>query len=399
MPSTVGAAAFPAENTPVPPRAIIADIQTLRAVAIALVLVEHSWWNLLTGQPWLTTLLNRAPLWCGVDLFFVVSGFVITRRLLPAMLAAPFASGSSRLLFLVRFWGRRAFRIWPAAWLWLALMMAGSLVMRDPAVFGDVPVNAASSLAGVFGYADFRFGLRPLQPYGPSYPYWSLSLEEQFYLLLPLLIMVTRRWLALAAGMLILVQLPLAHPRLYFFLRSEGLLWGVLLAGSPLLAGRGAAVAARIARIPMTGWVVLVGSVLAMSQLAAPREAAPPFELGCIAEVGALLVWLAAADRDLFHAGPLQPAVMWLGSRSYALYLCHVPIFQCASELSRQLMFRHPIPGTSVDALSTLLALIGLATAAEGTYRLVERPLRDVGVRLTRTAPEYPARLEADVGP
>jgi len=124
--------ASPAE-APAARHGLIDDIQVLRAVAIACVLVEHSWYNLLFHQEWLTWLLRHVPLWCGVDFFLVISGYVITSSLLPGVLAPVPARQ-----VLARFWIRRAFRIWPAAWLWLALMVLGSLIFTDPPFLGTL---------------------------------------------------------------------------------------------------------------------------------------------------------------------------------------------------------------------------------------------------------------------
>ena len=99
---------------------------------------------------------------------------------------------------------------------------------------------------------------------------------------------------------------------------------------------------------------------------------------GEIAAAAAVPVWLASANRNLLTAGRLQPALMWLGSRSYALYLCHVPIYQCASAMSRAVGAGH------ADLLSVGIALPLLGAAAEGTYRLCEQPLRKLGIRLSR---------------
>lgn len=354
----------------------IDDIQVLRAAAILCVLIEHSWLNLVSPLDWFTSFLHHVPLWCGVDLFFVISGFVITRSLLRQVVAA---SHPGRVL--ARFWIRRAFRLWPAAWLWLALMVVGSTIFKDPPIFSTLAVNLRSALAGMLAYANIRFALHPMVPYGPSYPYWSLSLEEQFYLLLPPLLLMARRrvwWVALA---LILVQLPLAHPRLYFFLRNDGLLWGVLLASAPACQRGAKHAAAAIARVAFAGPIILLAAIGEMARLSPAFEASPPFLVGGMAIVAALPVWLAGADRDLFHCGPLQPAALWVGSRSYVLYLCHVPIYQFASMISHRIGIDQ-VFGANADARSIALAVPLLILAVEFTYRGVERPLRDAGARI-----------------
>ena len=361
-----------------PDRYRIDDIEVLRALAIVCVLVQHSFWNLVFDVPWLGWLLGRVPLWCGVDLFFVVSGFVITRSLFPAL------GGAARPgAVLRRFWIQRVFRLWPAAWFWLAFIVLGSLVFRDPPFMGTAALNFWGALAGALAFADLRFGLNGFgKPYGASFPYWSLSLEEQFYLLLPVLMLLTRRWLAAIAVVLLLIQLPLARDRPYFFLRTDGLLWGVLIAASPVLLSIGRSVAARVVAVPFGGPVVLAMSLAAMTQLSPAFEQSPPFRLGELATAAALPVWLASADRGIFRAGRLQPLALWLGSRSYALYLCHMPMFQCAAALSHWCAATYGLGTAHLERQSVAFGLLLLAAAAEGTYRLVETPMRAFGARL-----------------
>jgi peptidoglycan/LPS O-acetylase OafA/YrhL len=366
-------------NVPPPtaPHRRIEDIEILRALAISLVLIQHSLWNLVFDVPWLLDLLRVVPMWCGVDLFFVVSGFVITRGLAPAL------QDHGGLHALPRFWLRRMFRLWPASWLWLALIVLGSVVFQHPPFMGAPWLNVRGALAGAFGFANIRFALNGFaHQYGPSFPYWSLSLEEQFYLLLPFLVLLARRHLALVAAVLLLVQFPLAHGRLYFFARTDGLLWGVLIASSPAVMRLGGLAARRLAPWPGAGAVVLALSLAGMSQISPAFEQSPPFRLGLLAAFAALPVWLASANADLFRAEKLQPALLWLGSRSYALYLCHVPVFECAAALSHWwLPLAHLLP-EHAELRSTLVGVPLLAAAAELTYVWVETPLRRVGARL-----------------
>jgi len=351
----------------------IEDIQVLRAAAITCVLVQHSLWNLVFNVKWLEHGLAHAPLWCGVDLFFVVSGFVITHSLLPKLNAVKHAGAVLR-----SFWIRRAFRLWPAAWFWLAFMLVGSLVFRHPAFMGPPRLNVLGATAAVFGYANIRLGRFAFYTfYGPSLPYWSLSLEEQFYLLLPPVMLIARRHLSLVMLLLLLIQLPLPHPRLYFFCRNDGLLWGVLLASSPALQSAAVSAARLIARVKFGGLAILLAVLGAMTQLSPPFERSPPFWLGALAATGAILVWLAGAGRNVFHTGKLQRPVLWLGSRSYALYLCHIPIYQCAFALAR-----HLASPVNIELRSALIGLPLLAAVSEATYRLLETPLRRLGAGL-----------------
>jgi peptidoglycan/LPS O-acetylase OafA/YrhL len=336
-------------------------------------MIQHSYFNLLWDTPWLLHAVTRYPLWCGVDLFFVISGYLIAGGLLRAFAAQP-SRGT-----LGRFWLRRAFRLWPAAWFWLALMLLGSAVLTNPPIYNTVPVNIGSTLAGIFAYANIRFGhANFFTPYGPSYPYWSLSLEEQFYAALPLVMLICGRFLPWVMALAIIAQFPLPHSRLYMFLRTDALLWGVLLA---CWARQPSFRPTWLPCLPVLGLAILAGVMFLMASISPVLDSTPPYTVGIIAAGAAFLVWLAAQDRNLFHAGPLQPIALWIGSRSYVLYLAHVPVFILACQLSR-LAGAGALFGANTDLRSAAIGIPMLVAATEFTHRLVETPLREFGARL-----------------
>src|SRR5476649_2292342 len=112
----------------------------------------------------------------GVDLFFAISGFVIARSLIPALQGC-----STRQEYWQQtrnFWLRRAFRLLPSAWLWLALMLLACVFINRSGAFGTLQANLQATLAGVAQYANFRFADSFFHyEYGTSFVYWSLSLE------------------------------------------------------------------------------------------------------------------------------------------------------------------------------------------------------------------------------
>jgi peptidoglycan/LPS O-acetylase OafA/YrhL len=107
----------------------IDDIEVLRAIAVLMTMIGHFQELLFWGPPYLV------QLWGGVDLFFCISGFVIARSLI---IEAPSSGGARNfLLFAIPFWIKRVFRIWPAAFTWLACQTAsktdpGSASNFDP---------------------------------------------------------------------------------------------------------------------------------------------------------------------------------------------------------------------------------------------------------------------------
>src|SRR5450631_821637 len=95
----------------------ISDVEVLRAVAILMTLVGHAAELLYYGGP--VIVWSAVSLWGGVDLFFCISGFVITRTLIDSV--SPRSGTANFLEFAIPFWIRRIFRIWPAAFFWLAV--------------------------------------------------------------------------------------------------------------------------------------------------------------------------------------------------------------------------------------------------------------------------------------
>ena len=176
-----------------------------------MVLVEHAPLNLIWWNGPLTTALGIAGRgWPGVDLFFAVSGFVIGRVLLPTLDGVAAADATVPLL---RFWCRRAWRLLPSALLWLALPLIPALVFDRSGAFHTFRADAAMALAAAIDLANIHlaewFGRGDT---GLAFPYWSLSLEEQFYLVLPISCLVFRRHLPVLLGLLLLTTVQSQTP-------------------------------------------------------------------------------------------------------------------------------------------------------------------------------------------
>ncbi|GAA5179044.1 acyltransferase [Niveibacterium umoris] len=356
-------------------KARIDDIEVLRGIAILCVLVQHIPdifpWSVSPSDP------PRLGWWVGVDIFFAVSGYVIARQLLPALAAA--ANPEARWSVIRAFWIRRAWRLLPAAWLWLALILMAVCLFNESGVFGDLQTNLEATAAGVFQYANVRldrvFGVKP---YGVSFPYWSLSLEEQFYLVLPLLVLLCGRRLLWLLLLIVLVRFAIGNLGSAF--RVEGLALGVLVAiaqqhnrlAVPDWFGR-LPPWVRLALIPAVLWpMLLLGKVTGSS---------PPPTQGIIALFATALLVIAAQDRGLLRLPrPLHGVVLWFGSRSYSLYLAQIPIFWA----TRELWFRAGVtsPGNGDALRFGMTACVLLIVAVELSWRFVEQPLRRYGAAL-----------------
>jgi peptidoglycan/LPS O-acetylase OafA/YrhL len=362
----------------------IMDIEVLRAIAVLGVLFHHMQGSLFTDPvPLLVKIHDWAQPWWGVDLFFVISGFVIARSLIPAL-----QDCSTRQEYWEQtrnFWLRRAFRLLPSAWLWLALMLLACVFFNRSGAFGTLYANLQATLAGVLQYANFRFADSFFHyEYGSSFVYWSLSLEEQFYLLFPLLIFVCRKHLVWALLALVAVQLYTVRTPLLMVVRTDALALGVLLAiwsvqpsyrrWQPTFLHR-----------PWAGVssLIIVGSLL--SFMATDRFTFANYRIGSIALLSAVLVWIASYNRDyLLPAGGLQRLMAWIGSRSYGIYLIHIPTYQ----LVREMIFRLQsagLPSPAGHPVLTLLIAFGLIVLlSELNYRFIEMPMRNRGATLVK---------------
>ena len=152
------------------------EIQVLRGLAVLMTFIAH-----FPGvYPQFAAILQW-HFWTGVDLFLVISGYVIAKSFFPQMAGAQERSG--QMVLALAFWIRRAYRLLPASLFWAFLLLWASWGFNRSAVFG-VPSGVLHEVMDVLLYAK-----NIAAAYGPSYSlglYWSLSLEEQFYFVLPL---------------------------------------------------------------------------------------------------------------------------------------------------------------------------------------------------------------------
>jgi peptidoglycan/LPS O-acetylase OafA/YrhL len=363
----------------------IADIEFLRGVAIIFVLIFHIRRELIAWpMPVLDHILDDyVNFWPGVDIFFAVSGFVIARSLIPSLQAC--VSAQERVRVMMRFWIRRAWRLLPAAWLWLGMILLASAVLNRSGAFEPFHVNFESVIAGMMSVANVRFAQTfPFQLYGPSSPYWSLSLEEQFYLVLPLLVIVARHRLVLVLAAVVAIVFCLPQTALLGTFRVHAILLGVLLAIFSRHPAYRLLEPTALGASALARWGTLGLILLFLGALAPLGQKIVAFSFDVIALLSAALVFIASFDRDyLCRESWLKPVMLWIGGRSYAIYLVHLPVY-C---LTREIWFRLSPPDTVFGGSDALLFVATAAPLvlilAELNYRFVEMPGRLHGIRLT----------------
>ena len=338
------------------PLAYRPDVDGLRAVAIGAVVAFHAFPGAVRGG------------FTGVDVFFVISGYLISQIIWRRLDDGRFT--------LAWFYGRRALRLFPA----LALVLAATLVtgrwLLLPDAYETLGKDVASAAAFVSnlvlwhdaGYFTENAALRPLTHL------WSLAVEEQFYLVFPLLLLLTRRSWRLTGGVLAL-------------LLAGSFAWNVHAAETDA--------AQAFYLLPSRFWELLLGAVLAYVQLSRGARSRPRLADG-ISVAGFALVpiaflgptssslfpgWWALAPTAsaalIIAAGPSAllnrrllasaPFVL-LGKISYPLYLWHFPL----------LVFARVQLGPSLSVPLTLALVAVSVVLAYATYRLIELPVRSL---------------------
>lgn len=365
---------------------------------------HHLWVLFVWGDPHYKALYGYTTFWGGVDLFFCISGFVITLSVLeqlPSTLPPPGERAQRFVALAIPFWIRRAWRLWPTAALWVAIPTLCSLVFNEAGAFAPFKEMLRGGLAALLHVANFHWSdchnqIGQCALWFPQLSaYWSLSLEEQFYLLFPILAVTlgTRRlpWLLVS---IIVVQAFWARPTWSpgWAFRTEAISIGVLIAlftRSPLH---------RLIQPSFTSaWKqYALQCLLFLLLITIPAEPAiVRFNTTLLALVCGVMVWLAS-----YTAPPASPQVpilkrlvLWMASRSYSLYLAHMTIFG----ITREIWLRVSPPGTLFDSHYTarfgLTAVVLTVIAVELSYRLIEAPGRLRGVRLANAMAD---RLQTD---
>lgn len=352
----------------------IRGLDGLRALAIAAVLVFHLRPASLPGG------------FLGVDVFFVVSGFLITTLLLREFT-------SRQRLNLVDFWRRRARRLLPALILTVVVSVSAGLVIGDDLLVG-IGRQTAGALTFSANWVEIAAGSSYFANTSPQLfaNLWSLAVEEQFYLVWPILLalflVLLPTWRARIRGALGLAALSalamafLVHPgedatRVYYGTDTHafGLLLGVALAFAwatdsflDTVAWRRVAPLAGISSL--AGLIALM-TVLGENQVVTFRGG---LFLASLLTAGLIASFLPGGSvlLPLFELRPVR----WLGERSYGIYLWHWPLILIVTAL---------LPAAAPDSAGEWVnrgIALGLTLAlAAASFRYVETPVRRHGFR------------------
>lgn len=324
------------------------DIDGLRALAVMAVVLFHAAPNVVPGG------------FVGVDVFFVISGFLITRNIL-------LDAGDGSFSFW-RFYVRRIRRLFPALFVTVALSLLASIILLTPEHLGQFGASALYSLGSVAniyfwqqtGYFDAWSTFKPLLHF------WSLGVEEQFYLVWPLTI-VAILWLRprlllpvlllLAAASLIAAQLWVQSEPLTAFYLTPFRIWEFAIGAACLWSPK------------LDGWLeelVFAAGLLLIASSSLLYTNETPFP-GVNALAPCLGVALAITAGRAKLAWILRnPIAVWIGLISYSLYLVHWPLIV----FYRYWTFA---PLSMVEQIGLISASVLIAFLM---YKLVEQPFR-----------------------
>lgn len=347
------------EGISAPPSTFRPDIEGLRAIAVGGVVAFHFGMSDLPGG------------FIGVDIFFVISGYLITRHLMQEI-------DCCGTVDLWRFYGRRARRLLPASLLVIAVTLAAGYFILAPSEQQLYAKGALFASSYVINLWLLRWSFDYFAADTANNPFlhfWSLSVEEQFYLLWPALLLLAARFRPGEKGMVLFLGVAavvsfaasawmtvVSQPWAFYF--SPLRAWEFAVGGLVSFA-----VAERWASgfrfSPAMGWAG-IGLIAATYLTVSETDPFPGF-IALVPVSGTAMLLLSGARRSA--AGPAAllslPPFQWTGRLSYSLYLWHWPVIVYATILWPDLSL--------AGRLTCLLVTVALSYLS---YRFVENPVR-----------------------
>ena len=379
----------------------IKALDGLRGIAVLLVIASHFFPYPLHPNGILERLyaglINFG--YSGVDLFFVLSGFLITRILI---------STRRRQSYFSSFYVRRILRIWP---LYFSLCIATIVVI--PAIPQFASHHFFSTERGSSAYywlfLNNFWSVLPIRGYIFLAVTWSLAMEEQFYLVWPLIIwfFTPRRAFHVAVGMIfgtailrnvLYYGFGVSGEALYYdtFTHLDGLALGIFTAIVWEAPSKYKSVlrflsSQLVVTIPVLAGVVIYSALFPVTGLEKPDEMAfqplmltVGYTLTAFVYAGILVIFLTnERSRVLVH-----PVLQRVGKYSYAMYLFHFPVWYIGSMLLHDVFLIETGPDIERTPLKFAVGIVGTYLAAALSWRLLEGPINALKARFP-----YPADL------
>ena len=357
----------------------ILSIDVLRGAAVLAVVQQHIvlrplFLNVL-DMP-VSTVSFMPSGWIGVDLFFVISAFLLTNNLLRH-------TGERRLT--LRFYLRRALRILPLYW----ILLFSGFMMQDwwLANGGSRDFWLWRNHLPLVDYLLLIQNWRTAAPFAYFYlPTWSLAAEEQFYLLLPLALAgLSHRIFAWLAGAMIIfspmirmVLLKQVSPSASYFwtlAHLDAFSWGILLALEQRFPGD------LKPQVSRRFCILATISLIFLALMLAPGGSGSPLglSLSSLASALAVLGALRPGQEPMTEPGRLAQGLAWCGRRCYSIYLFHYPVMGSVYLAAGGWDARDRAHGSALLVAISILATFILAAF---TFRFVEQPLIKLADRI-----------------
>jgi peptidoglycan/LPS O-acetylase OafA/YrhL len=359
----------------------IAELDGIRGVAIAAILTVHSSEFLVVGvkhKPLYYALYRlMATGWLGVDIFFVLSGFLITTILL---------EDKDRADFWSRFYLHRSLRILPAF-----AVVFGLTIVAIHFLLPETHLTAAVILPAILFTENWTVLNGTDMPMLPHL--WSLAVEEQFYMAWPQIVwrLSSATVLKVSLGLavtseLLRVILALNHVGVWIIYaitptRIDGLALGAALAAAVTLPATHQFLAAYWRRIALASALFLIASFVILHRSLLPDNVLSQImAIPAAILLTAMLIYgsIASTLPSLLRRTLANPVLAYLGRRSYSLYLIHLPILFGAWQNRVHGRLSYLPAGLRVNAMLIVISIAICLALTEISWRLVESPAQSL---------------------
>ena len=357
------------------------EIQFLRVVAIAMVILMHLPVGMFSPyREKYSVILSFIHPAVGVDIFFVISGYLMGLTFINRTESANELSEKITLTSI--FYLRRFWRLFPAAFFWITITLIIGCISKDPELWLTPLALYKKWVASVLCFRNFEVSLYPTHL---GY-YWSLSLENQFYLLLPLAwFFLIRKWFwKIIIGLCIMCLFWRPGGATWWLFRFDGLLMGMLIYKMMTFQSFKNAIH-RISPDTVPGKILMTAFFcLTIPSIPIAIGSYPAVTWSFVALCSSFLISQAVLNEGIIYIPKiLYSFIYWAGEFSYSIYLCHIPVWLILKDISKRYFNATVNPYILFFAGMILITLLSAAT-----YFYIEQPCIQFGKKLVKATPE-----------